>query len=140
MAEDHGLCNGKAPIKITECCELVLLLPTEHVELLDCVQCLLLTLQPDDVGIGNHLLCKPPHRVLKGCREKEHLAVLCQNPPMDPNALVPVALRGDHHISLVEHKHRNLLGVNELVLGAPVEDCAWCSNDNLLLQLHASLH
>lgn len=58
---------------------------------------------------------------------------------MDANTLVPMSLCGDHHISLIQHKHSNLLGVNELVLGAPVEDCAWCSNDNLLLQLLASL-
>lgn len=61
MAEDHGLCNGKAAIQITERCELVLLLLTEHIELLDGVQRLLFALQPDDVGIGNYLLGKLPH-------------------------------------------------------------------------------
>lgn len=59
---------------------------------------------------------------------------------MDTYALVPMTLCGDHHISLIQHKHSNLLGVDELVLGAPVEDRAWCSYDNLLLQLDASLH
>uniref|UniRef100_A0A8C4HDY9 Uncharacterized protein n=1 Tax=Dicentrarchus labrax TaxID=13489 RepID=A0A8C4HDY9_DICLA len=108
----------------------------DHVELLDGVQRLLFALQPDNIGIGNHLLCKPPHRVLEGCREKQHLTVsLKGNPPMDTYALVPVTLCGDHHISLVQHKHGDLLGFDEPVLGAPVEDCAWCSNDNLLLQL-----
>uniref|UniRef100_A0A8C2WPX3 Uncharacterized protein n=1 Tax=Cyclopterus lumpus TaxID=8103 RepID=A0A8C2WPX3_CYCLU len=133
MAEDHGLCNGKAPIKITERCKLVLLLITDHIELFDGVQCLLFALQLDDIGIRNHLLSKPPHRLLKGCGEKEHLTVLCQNPPMDPYALVPMTLCGDHHISLVKHKHSNLVGVNKLVLRAPVEHCAWSSNDNLFL-------
>uniref|UniRef100_A0A3B4XYD6 Uncharacterized protein n=1 Tax=Seriola lalandi dorsalis TaxID=1841481 RepID=A0A3B4XYD6_SERLL len=140
MAEDHGLCDGKASVQIAECCELVFLLLAENIELLDGVQCLLFALQPDDVRVGNHLLCKPPHRVLKGCREKEHLTVLRQSSPVDTNALVPMTLRGDHHISLVQHKHSDLLGVDELVLGAPVEDCAWCPNDNLVLQLDASLH
>lgn len=60
--------------------------------------------------------------------------------PVDSNALVPVALGGDHHISLIQHKHGDLFGVNELVLGAPVVDCARCTNDNLLLQLGSSLH
>lgn len=60
--------------------------------------------------------------------------------PVDSNALVPVALGGDHHISLIQHKHSDLFGVNELVLGAPVVDCARCTNDNLLLQLGSSLH
>lgn len=59
---------------------------------------------------------------------------------MDTNALVSVTLCGNHHISLVQHKHGDLLGVDELVLGAPVEDRAWCSNDDLLLQLDSSLH
>uniref|UniRef100_A0A3Q0S9N5 Uncharacterized protein n=1 Tax=Amphilophus citrinellus TaxID=61819 RepID=A0A3Q0S9N5_AMPCI len=120
MAEDHGLCNGK-----------------DHIELFDGVQRLFLTLQPDDIWVGDHLLCKPPHRVLKGCREKQHLTVLRQ---LSASALVPVTLCGNHHISLIQHKHSNLLGVNDLVLGAPVEDCAWCTDDNLLLQLDSSLH
>lgn len=51
-----------------------------------------------------------------------------------------MTLHGDHHISLVQHKHCNPLWVNELVLGTPVEDGARCSDDNLLLQLSASLH
>lgn len=59
---------------------------------------------------------------------------------MDTNALVPMTLCANHHISLIQHKHCNLLGVNGLELGAPVEDCAWCSNDNLLLHLDTSLH
>lgn len=59
---------------------------------------------------------------------------------MDTYALVPMTLCGDHHISLVQHKHSNLLWVDELVLGAPVEDCTRRSYDNLLLQLGASLH
>lgn len=79
MAEDHGLCDGKAAIQVTECCELVLLLFTEHIELLDGVKRFLFALQPDDVGIGDHLLCKPPHRVLEGRREQEHLTVLCEH-------------------------------------------------------------
>uniref|UniRef100_A0A3Q3LAU5 Uncharacterized protein n=1 Tax=Mastacembelus armatus TaxID=205130 RepID=A0A3Q3LAU5_9TELE len=109
MAKDHGLSN----------------------ELLDCVQRLLFTLQPYDIGFRNHLLCKSPHRLLKGCREKEHLTVLCV--PLDANALVSMTLCSDHHISLIQYKHCNFLGVNEFVLGAPVKDCTWCSNDNLLL-------
>uniref|UniRef100_A0A3B4GXU2 Uncharacterized protein n=1 Tax=Pundamilia nyererei TaxID=303518 RepID=A0A3B4GXU2_9CICH len=84
----------------------------------------------------NNLLCKPPHRVLKCCREKEHLTVHRQSAPVDSNALVPVALGGDHHISLIQHKHGDLFGVNELVLGAPVVDCARCTNDNLLEYKH----
>uniref|UniRef100_A0A3Q1GPC7 Uncharacterized protein n=1 Tax=Acanthochromis polyacanthus TaxID=80966 RepID=A0A3Q1GPC7_9TELE len=118
MAEDHGLCYGKAPIQITERRELCLLVLTGHIELFNVVQRLLFPLQLDDIGVRNHSLRKPPHRVLKGCREKEHLTVLCQ---LSASALVLMTLRGNHHISLVQHKHSNLLGVNVLVLGAPVK-------------------
>lgn len=59
---------------------------------------------------------------------------------MDTNTLISMTLCCDHHISLVQNKHGNLLGVNKLVFCAPVEECAWCSNDNLLLYLFASLH
>lgn len=60
--------------------------------------------------------------------------------PVDADALVPVTLGGNHHVGLVEHEHGDLLRVDEFVFGAPVQDCAWSSNHNLLLQLHASLH
>uniref|UniRef100_A0A3P8UHQ3 Uncharacterized protein n=1 Tax=Amphiprion percula TaxID=161767 RepID=A0A3P8UHQ3_AMPPE len=120
MAEDHGLCYGKTPIQVTEGCELFVLVLTVHIELFNVIQRLLFPLQLDDIGVRNHSLCKPPHRVLKGCREKEHLTVLCQ---LSASALVLMTLRGNHHISLVQHKHSNFLGVN----------CARCSNDNVIL-------
>lgn len=59
---------------------------------------------------------------------------------MDTDALVPMTLRRDHHIRLVQHKHGDLLRVDVPVFGAPVEDGAWCSDDNLLLQLGVFLH
>uniref|UniRef100_A0A3Q1CSP6 Uncharacterized protein n=1 Tax=Amphiprion ocellaris TaxID=80972 RepID=A0A3Q1CSP6_AMPOC len=118
MAEDHGLCYGKTPIQVTEGCELFVLVLTVHIELFNVIQRLLFPLQLDDIGVRNHSLCKPPHRVLKGCREKEHLTVLCQ---LSASALVLMTLRGNHHISLVQHKHSNFLGVNVLVLCAPME-------------------
>lgn len=59
---------------------------------------------------------------------------------MDAYALVAVPLRGDHHIRLVQDEHGDLLGVDEMVLGAPVEDGARRSDHNLLLQWDASFH
>lgn len=76
VAEDHCLCNGECPIQITQGCELVLFVLTDDIELLDGVQRLLLTLQPDDVWIWNNRLGKPPHGLLKSCGEEEHLAFL----------------------------------------------------------------
>lgn len=35
MAENHCLCNGKTSIEIADCSEFVLLLSTDHKELLD---------------------------------------------------------------------------------------------------------
>lgn len=80
VAENHGLGDGEAPVQITQRCELVLLPRADHAELLDCVKRLLFSLQPDDIGVGNHLLRKLQHGVLEGCREEEHLAVLAQLP------------------------------------------------------------
>uniref|UniRef100_A0A3B3ZTA6 Uncharacterized protein n=1 Tax=Periophthalmus magnuspinnatus TaxID=409849 RepID=A0A3B3ZTA6_9GOBI len=100
MAKDHGLCNGEAGIQVTQGGELVLLLGANHIELFDCIQRLLLALQSDDVGFRDHALCKPPYRAY---------------------ALVLVALCGDHHVSLVQHKHRNLHWVDHSVFGAPIE-------------------
>lgn len=59
---------------------------------------------------------------------------------MDPDALVPMALCGNHHIGLIQHEHGYLFGVDELVFDTPVEDCAWCSNDNVFFQLDTTLH
>lgn len=49
-----------------------------------------------------------------------------------------VALSCYHHISLVQNKHLDLLGVNELELGAPVQDGPGGTNDNLLTDLLTS--
>lgn len=76
MAEDHRLCNGERPIQITQGCELVLLVLADDVELLDGVERLLLTPQPDDVWIRNDRLGEPPHGLLEGCGEEEHLTLL----------------------------------------------------------------
>ena len=80
MAEDHGLGDGDGPIQVAQGLELLLSVIAEDVVLFDGVQSLLLTLQLDDVGVWDHLLGKLPHRVFKGGREKQHLAVSGQHP------------------------------------------------------------
>lgn len=59
---------------------------------------------------------------------------------MDAEALVAVTLYGDHHVSFVQHKHADLLGIDVLVLGAPVEERARRSDHYLLLHSDSSLH
>uniref|UniRef100_A0A672G5A9 Uncharacterized protein n=1 Tax=Salarias fasciatus TaxID=181472 RepID=A0A672G5A9_SALFA len=59
------------------------------------------------------------------------------NSPLDADALVLVALRGDHDVGLVQHKHFDLLGVYELEFTAPVQHGAR-SADNYLLTLISS--
>uniref|UniRef100_A0A3P8XK23 Uncharacterized protein n=1 Tax=Esox lucius TaxID=8010 RepID=A0A3P8XK23_ESOLU len=130
VTEDHSLGDSDGSIDITECCELLLFIAAEHVVLLDGVQSLLLTFQLDDVGVWHHPLCKLPHRVLKCGGEQ----------PLDSDALVLVTLCGDHDVSLVQHKDADLLGVDDLEFGAPVQDRARCPNDDLLLELHPSVH
>lgn len=58
---------------------------------------------------------------------------------MDADALVPMALRRDHDISLVEHEKADFLWVDEFILAAPIQERAWGPDNNLLLELGASL-
>ncbi|KAJ0064808.1 hypothetical protein NL108_015290, partial [Boleophthalmus pectinirostris] len=119
MAEDHGLCDGEADVQVAEGGELVFLLGADHIELFYCVQSLLLALQSNDVGFRDHALGKLPHRVLKGGGKQQHLTV---------------SLCSDHHVGLVQHKHRDLLRVDHFVFSAPVEQCAGGPDHYLLLQ------
>ena len=60
--------------------------------------------------------------------------------PLDPDALILVPLGGYHDIRLVQDEDPDLLGVDELQLGAPVQDGARGADDNLLGNLLATLH
>lgn len=60
--------------------------------------------------------------------------------PLDADALILVALSSYHHVRLIQNKHLDLLGVNELELGAPVQDSARSADDNLLTDLLTSFH
>ncbi|MFT7812897.1 hypothetical protein AGIG_G18398 [Arapaima gigas] len=136
MAKDHGLCNGYSPVDVAKCQELLLLVAAEHIVLLDSVQRFLLPFQFDDIGVRHDPLCELPHRVLKAFTTPGSKICL----PLDAYALVLVALCGNHDISLVQDKHLDLLGVDELELYAPVQHCARSADDNLFLDLHPSLH
>lgn len=60
--------------------------------------------------------------------------------PLDADALVLVALSSYHHVCLIQNKHLDLLGVNELELGAPVQNGPRGANDNVLTDLLTSFH
>lgn len=60
--------------------------------------------------------------------------------PLDADALILVALSSYHHISLIQNKHLDLLGVDELELGAPVQNSSRGADDNLLTYLLTSFH
>uniref|UniRef100_A0A8C5ZG84 Uncharacterized protein n=1 Tax=Marmota marmota marmota TaxID=9994 RepID=A0A8C5ZG84_MARMA len=142
MAEDHGLCDGDGPIQVAQGLELLVSVIAQDIILLNGVQCLLLTLQFDNVGVWDHFLGKLPHRVFKGGREKQHLAVPGQHPflPLDADALILVALSGYHHVGLIQNKYLDPLRVNEPELGAPVQDSPRGTNDNLLTDLLTPFH
>uniref|UniRef100_A0A8C4W4Z0 Uncharacterized protein n=1 Tax=Gopherus evgoodei TaxID=1825980 RepID=A0A8C4W4Z0_9SAUR len=140
MTEDHGLGNGDGSIYITESLELLPSIITQNIVLLDGVQRLLLSLQFDDVGVRNNFLGKFPHRIFKGGRKQEHLAISGKGTrifpfpqaaqmtawgcslPLNADALILMALGCYHHVSLIQDKHFNLLGVYEFQFGAPVQD------------------
>uniref|UniRef100_A0A8D2M6L7 Uncharacterized protein n=1 Tax=Zonotrichia albicollis TaxID=44394 RepID=A0A8D2M6L7_ZONAL len=113
MAEDHGLGDGDGPVDVTESPELLIPVIAQHIVLLDGVQGLLLTLQFDNVW---------PH-----CP--------CPSVPLNADALVLVALGGDHHICLIQHKHLDLLGIDEFQFGTPVQHGAGRADDDLLRDL-----
>uniref|UniRef100_A0A3Q2HI84 Uncharacterized protein n=1 Tax=Equus caballus TaxID=9796 RepID=A0A3Q2HI84_HORSE len=60
--------------------------------------------------------------------------------PLDADALILVALSSYHHVSLIQNEHFDLLGVNELELGAPVQNGPRGANDNVLTDLLTSFH
>lgn len=60
--------------------------------------------------------------------------------PLDADAVVLVTLCGDHDIGLIQHKHLDLFGVNELQFCAPIQHGSGCADYDLLLQLAAALH
>uniref|UniRef100_A0A2K6FHH6 Uncharacterized protein n=1 Tax=Propithecus coquereli TaxID=379532 RepID=A0A2K6FHH6_PROCO len=142
MAEDHGLSNRDGPVQVTQGLELLVSAAAQDIILLDGVQGLLLTLQFDNVWLRDHFLGKLPHGVFKCGREKQHLAVPGQHPflPLDADALILVALSSYHHVSLIQNKHLDLLGVNELELGAPVQHGPRGPDDNLLTDLLTPFH
>uniref|UniRef100_A0A2K6LTH6 Uncharacterized protein n=1 Tax=Rhinopithecus bieti TaxID=61621 RepID=A0A2K6LTH6_RHIBE len=140
MAEDHGLSNGDGPIEVTQGLELLVSAAAQDIVLLDGVQGLFLPLQFDNVWVWDHFLGKLPHRVLKGGREKQHLAVPGQSLPLDADALILVALSGYHDVSFIQNKHLDFLGINELELGAPVQHGPRGANDNLLADLLDHIH
>uniref|UniRef100_A0A674KCW3 Uncharacterized protein n=1 Tax=Terrapene triunguis TaxID=2587831 RepID=A0A674KCW3_9SAUR len=136
MTEDHGLGNGDGSIYITESLELLISIITQNIVLLNGVQRLLLSLQFDDVGVGNNFLGKFPYRIFKGAQMTAWGCSL----PLNADALILMALGCYHHISLIQDKHFNLLGVYEFQFGAPVQDSARSANYNLLRDLLTSLH
>uniref|UniRef100_A0A8D2QNU2 Uncharacterized protein n=1 Tax=Zosterops lateralis melanops TaxID=1220523 RepID=A0A8D2QNU2_ZOSLA len=118
MAEDHGLGDGDGAVDVTESPELLISVIAQNIILLDGVQGLLLALQLDNVW--------------------EHLAPHCPcvpSVPLNADALVLVALGGNHHISLIQHKHLDLLGIYEFQFGTPVQHGAGCADDDLLRDL-----
>uniref|UniRef100_A0A8C8ZNG9 Uncharacterized protein n=1 Tax=Prolemur simus TaxID=1328070 RepID=A0A8C8ZNG9_PROSS len=129
MAEDHGLSNRDGPIEVAQGLELLVSAIAQNIILLDGVQGLLLTLQFDNVWVRDHFLGKLPHR---------HPA--SSSLPLDADALILVALSSYHHVGLIQNKHLDLLGVDELELGAPVQHGPRGADDNLLTDFLTPFH
>lgn len=52
---------------------------------------------------------------------------------MNPNTLVLVALRRDHYVGLVQHKHRNFLHVQHFELQRPVKHFSRRADDYVIV-------
>uniref|UniRef100_A0A8D2JP34 Uncharacterized protein n=1 Tax=Sciurus vulgaris TaxID=55149 RepID=A0A8D2JP34_SCIVU len=120
MAEDNGLANGDAAINVAQSLIFVFPVLTQYVILSDVVQGQLLFAQLDDIRVRNDSLSKLPHRVLKCCREQEHLAFGGQK-----------SLGVNHHICFIQDKHTNLSQINQFSLKTPIEDSPRSANYNL---------
>uniref|UniRef100_A0A8C4JVB8 Uncharacterized protein n=1 Tax=Dromaius novaehollandiae TaxID=8790 RepID=A0A8C4JVB8_DRONO len=123
MTEDHGLGNGDSAVDITESLELFVSVIAQNVVLLNSVQCFLLSLQFDNVWIRNNFLSKLPHRILKSGNLHR------KSSPLNADALILMALGRYHHISLIQDKHFDFLGIYEFQFGTPVQHsarfCRW---------------
>ena len=73
--DDDGLAYGDATVNVAESLVLVFPVPAQHVVLSDVVQGQLLFSSLDNIGVRNDSLGKLPHRVFKGRRKQEHLAL-----------------------------------------------------------------
>lgn len=63
-----------------------------------------------------------------------HSANYESNPvPLDTNALVLMALCGDHDISFIQDEHLDPLGLDEFKLLAPIQNCTGSANHDLFL-------
>lgn len=54
---------------------------------------------------------------------------------MYPDALILVALRGNHHIGLVQHENADFLDVECTILADPVQHFARCADQNVVVHL-----
>lgn len=54
---------------------------------------------------------------------------------MDPNALILMPLRSNHNVCFVQHKYRYFLDIKNAELGAPIENFAGRTNDDVLADL-----
>lgn len=59
---------------------------------------------------------------------------------MYSNALILMALSGDHYISLIQDQHRYLLQIKKFEFESPVQDFSWRSNDYVICNLAPSCH
>ena len=89
LAEDHGLANGDAAIKVAEGLVLLLPVPADKIVLPNVGQSELLLSQLDDDGPGDNLQGKFPESFLEGGGEKQHLAVLGESPEAEEELVRP---------------------------------------------------
>ena len=80
VTENDTLSNRHNAIHVREGLELILFVTTHHIVLLDIVQALFFSTQPNDNRVWYYCLGKFHHVVIIGCREKKHLAIFRQGP------------------------------------------------------------
>uniref|UniRef100_A0A668RVQ3 Uncharacterized protein n=1 Tax=Oreochromis aureus TaxID=47969 RepID=A0A668RVQ3_OREAU len=74
MAEDHGLGDGDGAVDVRESLEFFFFAVTQHIVLFNGVQCFLLSLQLDYVGIRHNALVEHKHLNFLGINKLEFTA------------------------------------------------------------------
>uniref|UniRef100_A0A3B4FDN8 Uncharacterized protein n=1 Tax=Pundamilia nyererei TaxID=303518 RepID=A0A3B4FDN8_9CICH len=110
MAEDHGLSDGDGAVDVRESLEFFFFAVTQHIVLFNGVQCFLLSLQLDYVGIRHNALVKHKHLNFLGINKLEFTAPVQHGTRCANNYLDSVSLMSSYHYLKDTHGSASIIG------------------------------
>jgi hypothetical protein len=133
LDEDDGGSDGHQTVKLEQCSILRLIVVTIEIHLLDTLNCELLHLECDLVGLRGEEVRKVEDLRRESGGEQDHLNRLWHL-LLDALALVAHALKVEHVVGLVKGEDLDLTGVQLAALDHVV-DCARCTDNDLTSDL-----